>query len=34
MHTGHEQLARIPEMLGRYRDTLHVVTNHHVHRQG
>ncbi|MGZ4683125.1 MAG: nuclear transport factor 2 family protein [Acidimicrobiales bacterium] len=28
VHTGHEQLARIPEMLRRYRLTLHVVTNH------
>ena len=29
VHTGREQLARIPEMLGRYPLTLHVVTNHH-----
>ena len=34
VHTGHDQLARIPEMLGRYRQTLHVVTNHHVTDQG
>ncbi len=29
VHSGHEQLARIPEMLRRYPLTLHVVTNHH-----
>ena len=29
VHAGREQLARIPELLGRYPLTLHVVTNHH-----
>jgi len=34
VHTGHTQLARIPEVLGRYRQTLHVVTNHHATIKG